>query len=323
MKLKTVYLSICIILSLLVSCEILKSPLSYPQPNDSKDTDVTNKPIYIIGASNIENTLLATDNISLLFLKIDDLNDVSIYKSISLPEINDYSLDTRGNIWVATDTGITVIDFDGNIRKHINEEPFDNPIWAININHNSLLISISGRGVWSADVSFEGSNIIMQNLTMISPILTKKIEPRGLSILLGTHGKGLVEINSDTKIKKYNDTDDLTMGYVNDISLFNEKIFIATYSGIYSFTNEEFRRYNLPDKPKSEFVFTVQPLDKSLTLTGSAAGLFAYCEEIDSWKLIGSSDNVVYDIFIQGNTIYVASFNGLLMYSISDIKSIC
>jgi len=321
---KPARLSICIILVfLLISCGTPTNPSTHAQPNDSKDINVKNKPIYIIGPSNMENIILATDNKSLLFLKIDGRNGASAINSIALPEINDYSIDTKGNIWIATDAGITIVDSNGNIKKHITEEPFNKSIWAIRLNHNSILVSIFGKGVWSANISYEGDNIIMQNLKMVLPILTKKVEIQGASILLGTHGNGLMEIMSDASIEKYNNADDPTMDYVNDISFFNERVFIATYSGIYDFTNKKWHHYTFPDKPKSEFMYAVQPLDKYLTLAGGAAGLFAYCEETNVWEAIGTSDNVVYDIFIQDNIVYIASYNGLLIYSASDIKSIC
>jgi ligand-binding sensor domain-containing protein len=309
----------------MTSCNNSSGPVTTSQITETNNNEIEldNIPIYIVGPVNKTGSVLIADNRSLYWVTFEGTT-AKIQSSLDLPGINDLAIDTENNTWAATDSGIAIINSQGVITNYFRNEPLNNDIKAIHIDQNRILISVFGKGILSADISHKGNDIELLNFQNVLDVLSIHIEGHDSSVLIATIGGGLIELTPMDKIIEKNSIGPSKIKYVNNLYIQNDKIWIATYSGIFGYSDGKWHQYEIPDKPKSEFMYTVQPIDENMILAGGAGGLFAYCEQLDEWKEITTSpDDIVYDIFKKDDLILIASFNGLIVFTNGDLKSIC
>ena len=174
--------------------------------------------------------------------------------SIPSNNVKDVLLDSRGKLWIATDKGICNFDYEKEVFTSYNKEPYENNSLIDDetfclLKDSSGLIWIgtySGISIFNPNSNFYHfkSNLYDEN-SLSGNMIHGIYEDNNKTLWIGTNENGVNVINGDV-IKHLNkENSNLISNAIEDITGFNNYIFIGTNEGLSVLAKTDDKNYNI------------------------------------------------------------------------------
>ena len=281
----------------------------YVYKNNVLDHRLLNLKVYEILSKGNTKYFITVNG--LYALKNDKLKKYSVKDGLPDNFIYDGTIDSRGNLWLATDLGLS--KFDGHSFKNYNRS---NGL----ISDNTFTVAeTKGGNIWVGTnlglALFDGDNVFMYTRsTGLKSLVWKIYEENRGDYLLGTDGHGLLRLKNN-KFSKF-DLSPLNPTTVWDILKDSDNnLWIATENGVIKKSDSVVSYFHIEKEINNDQVFNIfEDSDRNLWFTTAGSGVVKYNGKNFTVynRERGLNHNTVYKIAEDNNkNIWIASEKGI------------
>ena len=268
---------------------------------------------------------IGTENQGILEIKNEKLKKIyTMQDGLRSNSVIDMSLDNYGNLWIATNRGISM--FNGKIFKNYTESdgvPNEN-VDGISVDKNGIVWFLTSKGL----SSFDGSDFITYgsesgiNISQSNTDNDIVATTRG-EIAIGQYGVGIT-IFKDGIAKILTEDEGLTDTRAHDIETDSEgNIWIATDGGgVFKYDGENIEHFDVEDGLPTSETYDIYVDDYDRVWVGTfGAGVAFYDGEV--WGSLDMRDGLIGNTIrgitsISGQKFYFGSFRGISQYTPSS-----